>query len=231
MQGVYYIQLNVISLYDFTLAQLGVLRMKRRLFALLLISGAAISGSALAASPQEELSARLAKYDGFRADFTQRVTSPEGDVVMEGEGTAEVSRPSLFRWETHSPDENLLVSDGQSVWYYSPFIEQVSIYRQDQATEQTPFVLLTRNRSSDWARYSVVQKGDRFTLTPTTVDTTQGQFLIDITAQGMVKAFEVVEQDGQKSQFTFSHVSTSKPQANRFTFEVPKGVEVDDQRK
>ena len=190
-----------------------------------------LSGSALAAAPQEELSSRLAKNDGFSADFSQRVTSPDGDVVMEGEGTAEIARPSQFRWETRTPDENLLVSDGQSVWYYSPFIEQVTIYRQDQAVEQTPFVLLTRHRQSDWDNYAVTQKGDQFTLIPTAADSNQGEFHIDITAQGVVKGFDVIEQDGQKSQFTFSHVKVGKPQANRFTFSVPKGVEVDDQRK
>ncbi|MHC6526886.1 outer membrane lipoprotein chaperone LolA [Vibrio proteolyticus] len=197
----------------------------KKLLALLLVSCSAL------ATPKDELSARLAKNDGFSADFTQQVTSPEGDVVMEGEGTVEIARPSLFRWTTNTPDENVLVSDGQSVWYYSPFIEQVTIYRQEQATEQTPFVLLTRNRNSDWDNYAVVQKGDLFTLTPTAVDSNQGKFQIDINTKGVVKGFNVIEQDGQKSQFTFSKVNLSKPKADRFTFVVPQGVEVDDQRK
>ncbi|MCG6282869.1 outer membrane lipoprotein chaperone LolA, partial [Vibrio diabolicus] len=101
------------------------------------------------ATPKETLSERLALTDGFSAKFEQQVISPDGDVVMEGNGVVDIARPSLFRWETLAPDENLLVSDGQSLWYYSPFIEQVTIYNQEQATEQTPFVLLTRNRASD----------------------------------------------------------------------------------
>ncbi len=128
------------------------------------------------ATPQQELSDRLQLTEGFSADFSQRVISPEGDVVMEGEGDVEIARPSLFRWTTTLPDENTLVSDGKTLWYYSPFIEQVSIYWQEQATEQTPFVLLTRNRASDWDNYHVVQQGDMFTLTPTAVDSNQGQF-------------------------------------------------------
>ncbi len=150
---------------------------------------------------------------------------------MEGEGTVEIARPSLFRWSTtFPPDENLLVSDGKTLWYYSPFIEQVSIYWQEQATEQTPFVLLTRNRASDWNNYKISQKGDQFTLIPTAVDSTQGQFQINIDAKGVVKGFNVVEQDGQKGLFTFNNVKLGKPKADRFTFTIPKGVEVDDQR-
>ncbi|MBE4157755.1 outer membrane lipoprotein chaperone LolA [Vibrio parahaemolyticus] len=183
-----------------------------------------------AASPKDELNKRLAMNEGFSADFSQQVISPEGETVMEGEGSVEIARPSLFRWSTTFPDENLLVSDGKTLWYYSPFIEQVSIYWQEQATEQTPFVLLTRNRASDWDNYKISQKGNEFTLIPTAVDSTQGQFQINIDAKGVVKGFNVIEQDGQKGLFTFSNVKLGKPKADRFTFTVPKGVEVDDQR-
>ncbi|MGF1908211.1 outer membrane lipoprotein chaperone LolA [Vibrio kasasachensis] len=182
------------------------------------------------ATPQQELSDRLQLTEGFSADFSQRVTSPEGDVVMEGEGDVEIARPSLFRWTTTLPDENTLVSDGKTLWYYSPFIEQVSIYWQEQATEQTPFVLLTRNRASDWDNYHVVQQGDMFILTPTAVDSNQGQFKLEIDEKGAVKGFSVIEQDGQISSFDFSNIDLNKPNANRFTFTIPEGVEVDDQR-
>ncbi|KGK08717.1 outer membrane lipoprotein carrier protein LolA [Vibrio navarrensis] len=182
------------------------------------------------ASPQEELSNRLAINDGFSAQFSQTVLSPEGETIMEGEGTVEIARPSLFRWNTAFPDENLLVSDGKTLWYYSPFIEQVSIYWQEQATEQTPFVLLTRNRASDWQNYRVEQQGNVFTLIPKAVDSTQGQFQIDIDAKGIVNGFNVIEQDGQKGLFKFSQVKLGKPNADRFTFAIPEGVEVDDQR-
>ncbi|MGR5446303.1 outer membrane lipoprotein chaperone LolA [Vibrio jasicida] len=200
-----------------------------KLFSALVLSFSLFS-TAHAASPKEELSKRLSMNDGFSADFSQQVISPEGETVMEGEGTVEIARPSLFRWSTTFPDENLLVSDGKTLWYYSPFIEQVSIYWQEQATEQTPFVLLTRNRASDWDNYKISQKGDEFILIPTAVDSTQGQFQINIDAKGVVKGFNVVEQDGQKGLFTFNNVKLGKPKADRFTFTIPKGVEVDDQR-
>ncbi|HGZ6431604.1 TPA: outer membrane lipoprotein chaperone LolA [Vibrio parahaemolyticus] len=204
-------------------------RFSAKLFSALVLSISFFS-VANAASPKDELNKRLAMNEGFSADFSQQVISPEGETVMEGEGSVEIARPSLFRWSTAFPDENLLVSDGKTLWYYSPFIEQVSIYWQEQATEQTPFVLLTRNRASDWDNYKISQKGNEFTLIPTAVDSTQGQFQINIDAKGVVKGFNVIEQDGQKGLFIFSNVKLGKPKADRFTFTVPKGVEVDDQR-
>ncbi|QIA65751.1 outer membrane lipoprotein chaperone LolA [Vibrio astriarenae] len=196
----------------------------KKLLALLLVSSTAFAGA------QQELSERLSISDGFSADFTQVVTSPEGDVVMEGEGTVEIARPSLFRWTTTLPDENVLVSDGQSIWYYSPFIEQVSIFWQEQAAAQTPFILLTRDQESDWDNYQVSQQQDVFTLVPTSQDVNQGTFQIVINDAGEVSGFKVIEQDGQKGDYTFSNLSTKAPNRDRFTFVVPDGVEVDDQR-
>ncbi|MCK6261980.1 outer membrane lipoprotein chaperone LolA [Vibrio sp. ZSDE26] len=203
--------------------------MKKWCFLLLVKCSMLMSFSALA-TPKEELSARLALNDGFTASFSQQIISPDGDIVMEGEGKVEIARPSQFRWETTYPDENSLISDGETLWYYSPFIEQVSLYWQEQAVEQTPFVLLTRNVESDWNNYNVSQQDDRFTLTPTAVDSTQGQFQIDINNKGVVKGFNVIEQDGQRGLFTFNNVKLDRPSPERFTFNIPEGVEVDDQR-
>lgn len=207
--------------------------MKKRFSATLFsafVLSLSLFSTAHAASAKDELNKRLAMNEGFSADFSQQVISPEGETIMEGEGSVEIARPSLFRWSTTFPDENLLVSDGKSLWYYSTFIEQVSIYDQAQATEQTPFVLLTRNRASDWDNYTISQKGDQFTLVPTAIDSTQGQFQINIDTKGVVNGFNVIEQDGQKGLFEFSNVKLGKPKADRFTFTIPDGVEVDDQR-
>ncbi|MEZ8965210.1 outer membrane lipoprotein chaperone LolA [Vibrio breoganii] len=199
--------------------------MKKILVSLLVLVSGAVS-----ANPQQELVQRLDKTDGFTAQFSQTVVSPDDEVVMEGTGSVEIARPSLFRWTTNTPDENVLVSDGETLWYYSPFIEQVSIYWQEQATEQTPFVLLTRNKASDWDKYNVIQNGDRFTLTPMDETSTQGQFQIDIDKAGAISGFNVVEQDGQRSKFTFNDYRAQAPAKSRFVFEIPNGVEVDDQR-
>ncbi|MDN2483635.1 outer membrane lipoprotein chaperone LolA [Vibrio astriarenae] len=196
----------------------------KKLLALLLVSSTALAGA------QQELSERLSMSAGFSADFTQVVTSPEGDVVMEGEGTVEIARPSLFRWTTTLPDENVLVSDGQSIWYYSPFIEQVSIFWQEQAAAQTPFILLTRDQESDWDNYQVSQTQDVFTLVPTSQEVNQGTFQIIINDAGEVSGFKVIEQDGQKGDYRFTNLSSQAPKRDRFTFVVPDGVEVDDQR-
>ena len=76
----------------------------------------------------------------------------------------------------------------------------------------------------------MTQSKDTFTLKPTASGTTVGTFQIQINAKGVIQAFNVIEQDGQQSRFAFTHFKMQKPDASLFTFKVPKGVEVDDQR-
>ncbi|MHA2937444.1 outer membrane lipoprotein chaperone LolA [Vibrio sp. RC27] len=188
-----------------------------------------VSCSALA-SPKQELSQRLTLNEGFSAQFEQVVKDADGAVISEGSGKVDISRPSLFRWETFLPDDNVIVSDGETVWYYSPFVEQVSVYTQEQAAGQTPFVLLTRNEEQDWNQYDVTQSGDVFTLKPVAADSTQGSFIIAIDDSGKVMGFDILEQDGQNTTFSFNNVKIMVPDRSLFTFKVPQGVEIDDQR-
>ncbi|PSW03667.1 outer membrane lipoprotein chaperone LolA [Photobacterium lipolyticum] len=196
----------------------------------LLVAAPIIVSSAAWADPQQELSERLNLVNAFSAQFDQQVLSPEGDVLVEGQGDVAIKRPNLFRWNTVIPDENILISDGKTLWYYSPFIEQVTAMWLKDATEQTPFVLLTRNSDSDWAHYNVAQTSDTFTLTPKDSTSSMGKFVVTVAKSGEVRNFSVVEQDGQRSHFTFRQFSKQMPEGRMFTFTPPKGVELDDQR-
>nr|WP_249199191.1 outer membrane lipoprotein chaperone LolA [Photobacterium sp. GJ3] len=195
----------------------------------LLLAAALLPGLAFA-SAQQELSQRLGKVDAFSADFTQKVTSPDGEVLVEGQGKVSVQRPNLFRWHADLPDENLLVSDGRTLWYYTPMVEQVTAMKLEDATEQTPFVLLIRNQNRDWAKYHVVQTADTFTLTPKDSAAVTGKFVVTVGQDGQVRGFSVEEQDGQRSQFRFAKFARGIQDRKQYSFTPPAGVELDDKR-
>lgn len=187
--------------------------------------------SVWAATPQQALSSRLDKVNAFSANFTQKVISPDGETLVDGTGDLSIKRPNLFRWDTKTPDESLLVSDGKTVWYYSPFVEQVTAMWLKDATAQTPFVLLTRNNEKDWSRYNVKQLADTFTLTPKDKTASMDKFIVTVSKDGQVRNFSVVETDGQRSNYTLSKFTRTTPAADLFKFTPPKGVELDDQRQ
>ncbi|PSU31056.1 MULTISPECIES: outer membrane lipoprotein chaperone LolA [Photobacterium] len=204
--------------------------MKKLVMSMLVAAPMLVASSAWAATPQQALSSRLDKVNAFSANFTQKVTSPDGEVLVNGTGDLSIKRPNLFRWKTETPDKSLLVSDGKTVWYYSPFVEQVTAMWLKDATEQTPFVLLTRNSASDWSKYNVAQLVDTFTLTPKDKTSSMDKFVVTVSKTGQVRNFSVVETDGQRSKYVLSDFKRTTPAASLFTFTPPKGVELDDQR-
>lgn len=81
----------------------------------MLVAGPLLMAGQAQANPQQELSTRLGKVNAFSADFTQTVVSPEGSLLVEGAGDVSIKRPNLFRWNTETPDENILISDGKTL--------------------------------------------------------------------------------------------------------------------
>lgn len=54
------------------------------------------------------------------ADFEQKTISKALGTEEVSRGHVRLQRPDKIRWETQTPSENLLVSDGKKFWYYTP---------------------------------------------------------------------------------------------------------------
>ncbi|MGJ3354417.1 outer membrane lipoprotein chaperone LolA [Providencia sp. Je.9.19] len=182
------------------------------------------------ADASQDLQERLNKVNSFQASFSQKVTSPEGDLIQEGVGELWLERPNLFNWNMTSPDESVLVSDGKNLWFYNPFVEQVTVTNLSDATQDTPFLLITRNDPRDWKQYSIIQRGNTFDLKPKQTNGTLKGFSITVSPQGTIEKFAAVEQDGQTSAYQLKEQKNGHVDPSKFKFTVPKGVTLDDQR-
>lgn len=203
--------------------------MKKLLIACCLLSG--FTSTAVLADAAQNLQSRLAKVNSFHASFSQTVTSGDGATVQQGEGELWVERPNLFNWQMTSPDESMLVSDGQTLWFYNPFVEQVTATWLVNATGNTPFMLITRNNPNDWKLYNVKQKGDDFELTPKSANGNLKQFAITVNNSGTLRSFAAVEHDGQRSTYVLKSEQSAAADPAKFKFIPPKGVTLDDQRQ
>ena len=191
----------------------------------------AFTSASVLADASGELKARLDKVKSFHATFSQKVTDSNGESVQDGNGEMWVQRPNLFNWHMMMPDESVLISDGKTLWFYNPFVEQVSASWLKDATGNTPFMLIARNQSSDWQQYNIAQKGDSFTLTPKAADGNLKRFDINVAPNGTITQFSAMEQDGQRSTYMLTQQKTGAIAADKFTFTPPPGVTVDDQRQ
>ncbi|MBV7387600.1 outer membrane lipoprotein chaperone LolA [Pasteurellaceae bacterium TAE3-ERU1] len=189
----------------------------------------AIASTALA-DAAGDLQQRLSQVSSYKADFTQRVTTAQGKLVQEGSGKFQVKRPNLFRLDTQSPQETHIIADGKTLWYYDPFVQQVTAKKVADAIVNTPFILLTTNDAAKWQQYKVTQQGDNFTLVPKAKNSNIKKFQIRIDANGLLKNFSIIEQDGQANLYQLRNINNLPIDASVFSFKVPKGVELDDQR-
>ena len=178
-----------------------------------------------------ELQNRLNKVSVLSADFAQTVMSANGSNVQQGNGKLRIKRPNLFRMDTKSPQETQIIADGKTLWFYDPFVEQVTANWVKDAVNNTPFVLLTSNDKSHWAQYTVEQKDDRFVLKPKAKNSNIKQFDIRIDPNGVLKGFSTLENDGQSNQYILRNITNQNLDGSLFKFTVPKGIELDDQRK
>ena len=183
------------------------------------------------ANSTTELQARLSKINSFHADFTQSVTDAENQQVQSGSGELSVKRPNLFNWHMKQPDESRIISDGKTLWFYNPFVEQVTASWLKNATNDTPFILIARNQASDWKNYQIKQNGDHFVLTPLNSNSNVKQFTLDVTADGSIKQFASIEQDGQKNSYSLSNLVRGNIDGSKFSFTPPARVSLDDQRQ
>lgn len=178
-----------------------------------------------------DLRNQLAKISQFSAHFEQTVLDAQGKILQKSSGEMLVARPDRFRWDTRQPDENLIVSDGKDVWVYDPFVEQVSVLKLGKAIENTPFLLITSSNPQIWQQYQVHQENGSYMVTSRNKNQRIESLRIVFDEQGRLSRFEVDESQGQRSEFQLSAFNLS-PQvtASVFSFKVPDGVTIDDQR-
>lgn len=172
----------------------------------------------------------VTNFNHFAANFTQKVEDNTGQLVMSGKGKVYMAQPRLFRWHAETPDEHLMVSDGQTLWIHNIDLEQVTILTAQTAIDTTPLALLTSPDDSLWQRYSVVKKGQVYQIKPLEQQGQIREVNLRFEAQ-QLQQLTMLDASGQQSTFVFEPLqSNAQLAATLFIFTPPDGVDIDDQR-
>lgn len=96
-----------------------------------------LAASAAKAGPDvDEVVARVeaicAKTQDLSARFRQTVTNRSLGAVREGGGSFMLKRPGKVRWEYEKPEPRLFVTDGKTLWDYSPVDKQARAQALDE---------------------------------------------------------------------------------------------------
>jgi outer membrane lipoprotein carrier protein len=91
----------------------------------------------------EKLQSTCSQIQDLRAQFHQTATNRSLGQVQEASGLFLVKRPGKMRWEYQKPEPRLFVTDGKTLWVFSPGDKQVVVQSLDQAfTSRTPLSFL-----------------------------------------------------------------------------------------
>jgi len=177
-----------------------------------------------------QLRQMLRQYNGFSADFKQTVLDSEFKPLHEALGHLQFRQPGQFRWQVAEPEPELLLSNGQTLWWFNPFVEQVSIFDAEDAVATTPFALLVSQDDAVWSQFAIEKRDSGFDIRPKQTDSQVILLHLEF-KQDVLAKIEVTSRSHRLSRYELQAQSFSLPTDASFDFEIPAGTDIDDQRK
>jgi outer membrane lipoprotein carrier protein len=176
------------------------------------------------------LKQKLANLQSFEANFIQKVSDIDNQLLQEADGNIALKQPNKLYWELNEPNENVLIADGLSLWHIDPFVEQVVALQQDLAIENNPLILLTDPSSEAWHNFEVSEQDNVFTVTAKKIDVSIVKLMLRFSHDQLVE-LSMEDSQQQTSQLVFSDIRQNQDlDDSRFVFSMPMGYELDDQR-
>ena len=185
----------------------------------------AAAGSAYA-DDKADLKAKLNAFNEFTASFSQEVTDKSGTEIMSSSGMLTLQKPAKFMLHTLEPDEQVLFCAGNDIYFYDPFVNQVSIFSRSQLST-SPFILLSDMSDTVWAQYSVKQENGAYIITPR-----QNGDIVNLSLSfdgENIAAISLLMKDGNLNTYKlFECRHSADPHV--FEYKIPEDAEVDDER-
>ncbi len=166
--------------------------------------------------------------DGLSGSFSQTVKSKKKTQTTNG--SFQILRPGLFKWEYTRPYKQTIVGDGKTIWLYDVDLAQVTKSSQDQTIGDSPAAILS-NKTALESSYSLKEDGsaggiDYVLASPK--KNNAGYQYIRIGFKGdALAAMQLKDSFGNETTISFSNLNM-KPNLSRSTFKFtpPKGVDV-----
>ncbi|MDR1395856.1 MAG: outer membrane lipoprotein carrier protein LolA [Deltaproteobacteria bacterium] len=198
---------------------------------------AAPSGQAIL----DGLSKRYQGLESLSASYSRRTQTSLSEGVFQNQashlaaGRLTWQKPASLKLDQTEPGPELLVTDGQTVWWYLPGEKQVHIYRRlDLAGEMAPllsFLTSLAELKKSFRIRTAPQDGSRpgqwgLILEPRQKDSASGQIAAWCDENFQLTGFDLVSITGEKTAFYLTGLSTALPDGREFVFQVPRGVKV-----
>ncbi len=201
--------------------------------AILAIAALGFATAQVRANGLDQLHQFLSETHSARGDFTQKVQRSSGETLETTRGVFAFARPGKFRWEVQRPFEQLMVADGERLWFYDQDLNQVTIRKLGNALGSTPAAILfgSTQLESGFTLRNLDDRDGQQWIEALPRNTEQGFDRITIGLRdGLPEAMTVRDAFGRTSVFAFTNIERN-PQlpATLFQFTAPAGADVIEQ--
>jgi len=174
-------------------------------------------------------------YEGIQniqADFVQLTTSSATKETQKADGLVYFKKPGMMKWEYKSPTNDIIVSDGRTIWAYQQDIGQVMVGNasDSSASISNNFLAGMGNLKKDFD--IELEKPDNnsyvLKLNPKVPQPNIQRLYIAVDKKtSLVKQTIVFDLLGNETKVIFENlkINQSVP-ANIFKFKIPEGVRV-----
>ncbi|RPH64520.1 MAG: outer membrane lipoprotein carrier protein LolA [Burkholderiales bacterium] len=208
----------------------------RRAFVALAMAALLALGAAprvASAGALDQLREFLTGARSARGEFTQKVLRADGSVAESSSGEFAFARPGRFRWDVRRPFEQLLVADGQRLYFFDKDLNQVTVRRLADSMASTPAAILFGD--SDLERnFALRELSPRDGLEwlealPRSKEPGFERIVLGF-RDGLPGVMEIGDAFGRTTVFEFRAIAPNATVAPElFRFEPPKGVDVVEQ--
>lgn len=184
---------------------------------------------ARAAEASSQLRGFIADVTSGTGAFTQQIQGAKAGKPPQ-EGTFSFKRPGQFKWAVTKPYEQLIVSDGKSVYQYDPDLAQVTVRPVDQSIGASPAAILFGSGSLDdaFTLKDLPAKDGLDWLRATPLSPDAGFTHVDIGFRaGMPARIDLRDSFGQTTRIELGDIVANPQLApDEFKFVAPQGVDV-----
>jgi outer membrane lipoprotein carrier protein len=165
-----------------------------------------------------------------RGEFTQKMQKNSAGGVETSSGSFAFSRPGKFRWEVKKPFEQLMVADGEKLFFYDKDLNQVTVKRLQDAVGASPAMLLFGGTDLEkFFNLSALPNKDDVEWLEALPKSKEAGFdrIILGFKGGLPVAMEVRDAFNRVTSFTFAGMEKNPTlSADQFRFVSPKGADV-----
>ncbi len=203
-------------------------------YALAAMLGLVSSQSFAADAAADNLLKALQKIDTYKAHFVQKIHDANGEHVAKSQGEMMVRRPGKFYWKSQSPDQMLVIADGQFLWTYDIDLSQVTKQELKGALGDSPASLLAGSLTTlkqdfeieDGKKNQCPKSDECYLLHPKKKDAPFADIQIGF-AKGKLAEVRMHDPLGQDVYTLFTKVVINEGvNDTSFKFVPPKGVDI-----